>query len=289
MSKANKQKPSRLIEGETGDKLRRKVNKPVGRRKIADLRTDTGDLSNIADETIRTLFELGYITEIVAELKSGKEATAYVARNGETSVLVKLYRDLSSQVFKHNDIYREGETVNSGRAAYAIKRRKGMSLLQYEWVMSEYARLWELWRAGLNVPQPLVGPESNLYAETVPAVLMTLIGSEDAPAPRLSDLRLSPTEAQSAWEQSVRGMAQLLRLGYVHGDYSAYNLLWWQEKVYIIDFPQLTTQQNPNFSALLQRDAQSLSQSFRKHGIQCTPEETLQMVEEMALELSPKE
>ncbi len=272
----------------TEQRLRRKKSKPQGRRRIEDLTAENAE--DIADDTIRRLTDLGYISEVVAELKSGKEATAYVARSQRGSVLLKIYRDFDARSFKNDAIYREGQVVLDARAARAMKNRsrKGLDMLQFDWVMSEYAHLWTLWQAGLSVPEPLAGPNVKTYAETVPAVLMRLMGTEDQPAPRLSDARLMPEEAKSAWAQAVQGMADLLRLGYAHGDYSTYNLLWWENTVIIIDFPQLTTRQNPNFQQLLRRDAESLSTSFRKHGIQETGESTLREVQRRALGPAPE-
>ena len=160
-------------------------------------------------------------------------------------------------------------------------------MLQAGWVQAEYAHLWRLWQAGLSVPEPLVGPHPFDYQQTTPAVLMRLIGTEDAPAPRLSDAALTPDAGRSAWTQALDGMAHLLRLGYAHGDYSTYNLLWWENTVIIIDFPQLTTRQNPNFGELLRRDAESLSMSFRKHGIHESGEATLREVQRRALGPAP--
>lgn len=82
-------------------------------------------------------------------------------------------------------------------------------------------------------------------------------------------------------------MAHLLRLGYAHGDYSTYNLLWWENTVTIIDFPQLTTRQNPNFKELLRRDAESLATSFRRHGVGANGEATLREVQRRALGVAP--
>lgn len=265
-----------------------KKKKLLGRRKLDDL--TAADPENIADDTIRRLIDSGHITEIVAELKSGKEATAYVARGPRGPVLVKLYRELEARSFKNDAVYREGQVVLDERAARAMtgRSRKGLEMLQGMWVSAEYAHLWTLWRAGLNVPEPLVGPLPFDYDATVPAVLMRLIGTEDSVAPRLSDARLTPAEAQSAWQQSVQGLADLLRLGYAHGDYSTYNLLWWENTVIMIDFPQLTTRQNPNFSELLRRDAQSLATSFRKHGLQTDGETTLREVQRLARGKGPE-
>lgn len=273
---------------ESEQKLRRKPRKPQGRRRLADLTGDeTGD---IADDTVRRLLDLGHISEVVCELKSGKEATAYIAQGPKGTALLKIYRDFAARSFKNDAVYREGQVILDQRAKRAMegRSRKGLDMLQEGWVMAEYAHLWQLWQAGLNVPEPLVGPNVKTYAETVPAVLMRLIGTEDQPAPRLSDVRLTPAEARDAWEQAVTGMAQMLKLGYAHGDYSTYNLLWWENTVTIIDFPQLTTRQNPNFSELLRRDAQSLAVSFRKHGLQETPEQTLREVQRRALGPAPE-
>lgn len=249
-----------------------KKKKLLGRRKLDDLTAENPE--QIADTTIRRLIDTGYITEIVAELKSGKEATAYVARGPRGSVLVKLYRELEARSFKNDAVCREGQVITDERAARAMqgRSRRGLEMLQADWVSAEYTHLWALWKAGLNVPEPLVGPGVKACAETVPAVLMRLIGSEDQVAPRLSDARLTAEEARSAWQQSVQGLADLLRLGYVHGDYSTYNLLWWENTVIIIDFPQLTTRRNPYFQDLLRRDIQSLGTSFRRHGLQTDPE-----------------
>ncbi|MFT2721449.1 RIO1 family regulatory kinase/ATPase [Deinococcus sp. A31D244] len=267
---------------------RREKNRPVGRRHLADLTTsEPGDAQ---DDVIRRLTDRGYITEVVAELKSGKEATAYVARGPRGSVLVKLYCDLQARSFQNDQVYREGQVILDARAAKAMQKRtrKGLEMLQQDWVLSEYAHLWTLWKAGLNVPEPLAGPHPTAYAETVPAVVMRLIGTEDHVAPRLSDAALSPAQAQSAWNQSVTGLADLLRLGYAHGDYSTYNLLWSEDTVTIIDFPQLATRQNPNFQNLLARDAQSLATSFRKHGIHTDGTHVLRDVQRRALGPAPE-
>ena len=248
------------------------------------------DPDDVQDDVIRRLTDRGYITEVVAELKSGKEATAYVARGPRGSVLVKLYRDLQTRSFQNDQVYREGQVILDARAAKAMQKRtrKGLEMLQQDWVLSEYAHLWTLWKAGLTVPEPLAGPHPTAYAETVPAVVMRLIGTEDHVAPRLSDAALSPAQAQSAWNQSVTGLADLLRLGYAHGDYSTYNLLWSEDTVTIIDFPQLATRQNPNFQTLLARDAQSLATSFRKHGIHTDGTQVLRDVQRRALGPAPE-
>lgn len=257
---------------------RRKTHKPKGKQRLHSLQARKNEQAD--DELIQRLVELGHLSEVLSELKSGKEATAYVAHKDGQRLLLKIYRDLAVRSFKNDQIYQEGKAVVDERARRAVagRTRKGREMVQSDWVMAEYRSLWKLWQAGLSVPRPSVGPNLTECAETIPAVLMELVGNEEDVAPRLSDVKLTEEEAQSAWQQAVQGMSELLRLEYVHGDYSAYNLLWWENTVIMIDVPQLSTSQSPVFKTLLERDAASLSSSFRRHGIRISPEETLREV-----------
>ncbi|WP_310584528.1 RIO1 family regulatory kinase/ATPase, partial [Deinococcus sp.] len=99
---------------------------------------------------------------------------------------------------------------------------------------------------------------------------------------------LTPEEATLAWNGALDGMAALLRLGLVHGDYSTYNLLWWEETVMIIDFPQVSDRENPNFQKLLERDAESLSKSFLRHDVRVSGEATLREVQKRAGQAGPE-
>ncbi|WP_420594703.1 RIO1 family regulatory kinase/ATPase [Deinococcus sp.] len=278
-------------DADVEQKLSRKRRKPQGKRKLAGLSAD----AEAKDPVLTQLEYLGLISDVLAEIKSGKEATVYLAESAVLKengglIALKIYRDVAARSFKNTGEYGVGLARSSNAVAKAIDKRgsKGAAALQDLWVASEYMVLWQLWQAGLNVPEPLIGPDPFDYVQTSPAVLMRFIGSEDAPAPRLSDLRLSPEDAQSAWQQSLEGMARLLRLGLVHGDYSTYNLLWWEGSVMMIDFPQVSDQTNPNFQSLLRRDAESLTQSFKRLGIRQDADQTLREVQRLARTLTDK-
>ncbi len=278
-------------DAEQGQKLSRKRRKPQGRRKLASLDA----AAETKDPVLTQLEDLGLISEVLSEIKSGKEATVYLAegldaREQAGLIALKIYRDVAARSFKNTGDYGTGLARSSEAVSKAIAKRgsKGAAALQDLWVASEYMVLWQLWQAGLNVPEPLIGPDPFDYVQTSPAVLMRFIGTEDAPAPRLSDLRLSREEAQDAWNQALEGMARLLKLGLVHGDYSTYNLLWWEGSVMMIDFPQVSDQTNPNFQSLLKRDAESLAQSFKRLGIRADGDSTLREVQRLARLLQDK-
>ena len=272
--------------GESEQKLSRKRRKPQGKRKLAELSSE----AEAKDPVLAQLEDLGLITEVIAEIKSGKEATVYLAESELGLTALKIYRDVAARSFKNTGEYGVGLARSSEAVAKAIGKRgsRGAAALQDLWVASEYLVLWQLWQAGVNVPEPLIGPDPFDYVQTSPAVLMRFIGTEDAPAPRLSDIRLSPEDAQLAWQQALEGMARLLKMGLVHGDYSTYNLLWWEGSVMMIDFPQVSDQQSPNFQSLLKRDAESLTQSFKRLGIRQDADQTLREVQRLARTLTDK-
>ncbi len=250
--------------------------KPSGRKSVNQLRTAAGTFT---DPGLQGLFEQGLITELVGELKSGKEATVYLARGPQGLIAAKLYRDARVRSFKNDTRYRDGRFIGDARAKKAIEQRSrtGVSVQQSLWVMHEYSQLWALFEAGLPVPKPLVGPGADDCARAGRTVLMGFIGDESGAAPRLSDVRLSRDEAADAFEQSVRLLVALLKLGKVHGDFSAYNLLWWEGRVIIIDVPQMVeVAENREAAALLERDVRSLCTSLKS--VRADPAEVLARV-----------
>lgn len=272
--------PYDFYETEERFSKNRNRKKPQSRRSVKDLYLDTQTAEKtaetFADSALQRLFERGIISEIIGELKSGKEATVYLADGPEGLMAAKLYSDMLLRSFKNDGLYREGRFIGDRRIEKAIDQRSlvGIQAQQALWVFHEYLQLWELYRAGLPVPKPMLGPDASDMVDAGRVVLMEFLGDRDAAAPRLSDNRLAPEDAETAWRQSVEILIELAKLGKVHGDYSTYNLLWWQGKVFVIDFPQMADiQENPNALLLLQRDVISLCKSFKKQGIHAQPDE----------------
>ncbi len=241
--------------------------------------------SKFAHPDLQNLHLRGYVDDVLAELKSGKEATVYLGVNHlegvRKLVAVKVYKDLEARSFKNDAIYRAGRFIGSRTVEKAIAQRSkaGLAMQQDMWVFYEYMQLWQLYKAGVPVPRPLVGPETHEIEESGRVVLMEWIGDEESPAPRLSEVNLSPEAAQEAFDQSVHWLKKMLELGKVHGDYSTYNLLYWQGKVIIIDVPQMVNiQENPNVQEILERDVRSLCTSFKKLGVYADPSWLLRQV-----------
>lgn len=245
----------------------------------------TSTESKFSHPDLQNLHLRGYVDEILSELKSGKEATVYLGENHlsgtRTLLAVKVYKDLEARSFKNDGIYRQGRSAGGERNEKAVTQRSrfGLSIQQHQWVIYEYVRLWQLYRADIPVPRPLVGPGIQDIEAAGRIVLMEWIGNEDAPAPRLSDVKLSREEAEHAFEQSITLLTKIISLGKIHGDYSTYNLLYWQGKVIVIDVPQMVDiETNKNAKELLERDVRSLCISFKKLDVHADPVSVLRRV-----------
>ncbi len=251
---------------------------PKGRQNVTELLDAEGHAA--PGTALARLQERGYVQEIVGELKSGKEGTVYLGRSPVGPVAVKIYRDAEVRSFKNDQRYLEGRWVGDARLAKAIKRRSGTGLraLKAMWAAQEYLILWKAWNAGLPVPEPLVGPDQSDVAEAGEVVLMRFVGEPDAPAPRLADAVLNAEEAADAFAQSVAAMRGFWRIGLVHGDYSTYNLLWWEGRVTVIDLPQAMRSDQPGARELLAQDAASLVLTFARLGVEAEADDVVRQV-----------
>ena len=109
---------------------------------------------------------------------------------------------------------------------------------------------------------------------------MEFIGDETGnPAPRISDLKMEKEEAEDAFWQSVQNLKRIVSSGRVHGDYSAFNILWHDRKAVVIDFPQVMDfKKNTNAISFLERDVHSLCWSFSKQGVNSNERQILRDV-----------
>jgi RIO kinase 1 len=121
----------------------------------------------------------------------------------------------------------------------------------------------ELHAAGAAVPPT--------YAQIGNAILMGWVGDE-RPAPRLSDVRLDPAEARPLFDTLIHNIGLFLSRHRIHGDLSAYNILYWDGQVTVIDFAQMV---DPRYGseayALLERDVTRVCDYFRPYQITDDP------------------
>lgn len=168
----------------------------------------------------------------------------------------------------HNDVqYREGRQFRKSRDRRAVEAMStyGKRLLQDRWTNHEFDVMTRLWHAGVTVPYPVSYADDVYYLEYV--------GDRDGAAPQLAGARLDRTGLTEAWEQLVDGLRGMTAAGIVHADLSAFNLLWWRDTLWFIDFPQaVDLAANPSGLEFLHRDVLNVCTWFGRHGVDHDPE-----------------
>jgi RIO kinase 1 len=215
-------------------------------------------------EAFEYFFDEGLVEAHLKPLKHGKEASVHLFRanrptTGEDLVALKLYHPLDRRDFRDETVYRDGEFIKERRVRVALdqKTRYGREVQGALWVRRE----WETLRAlegGVPVPRPIESTDD--------AILMAYIGDEDVSAQRLHEYHHDDRdELASLWDQLHRAIEQMLYRDVVHGDLSSYNILVWDGKVTVIDFPQAVDPRKDRHALdLLGRDVERISSFFEK-------------------------
>lgn len=232
-------------------------------------------------KSVGPFYRENLITDVTRIVKGGKEANVYCCTanpdSGFDLMAAKLYRPRILRSLRNDAMYkegrilldREGKTVKGRREARAMANRKsrfGKHIGFMSWIVHEYQVQNELYQAGAAVPRPIAYHDNT--------ILMEFIGDEWAPAPALNEVSIDKDEAQSLFEEISGNVKLMLSLHYIHGDLSAYNILYWEGKLTIIDFPQLIdARNNANAQMLLARDIRRVCDYFSTQGVESDPDQ----------------
>ena len=227
------------------------------------------------------LLNRNIVSEINGVISTGKEANVYHAvtlpqdLEGEAAVeplhrAIKVYKT-SILVFKDRDKYVSGEF--RFRQGYNKSSNRAMVKV---WAEKEYRNLRRLHAVGIPCPEP-VYLKAHVLA-------MSFIGnSKGWPAPRLRDVEFdsdAEEDVVSKWRDLylsllgyIRKMYQVCRL--VHADLSEYNLLYHDEKLYIIDVSQSVEHDHPRSLEFLRMDIKNVRTFFERKGVDTLSEQAV--------------
>lgn len=228
----------------------------------------------------------GTTDEVLGLLKTGKEAEVFVVErrtlDGRRSAILahKRYRPMKvgkgdleamgfsrARSFTNDAMYHEGRKFRRSRERRAVERMTdlGKRILADRWPAQELETLVTAHEAGVTVPYPVEFTGDGL--------LMQMLGDDGVAAPRLVNARLDDAELKRAWGQFVDDIARLTQSGVVHADLSPYNLLWWRDRLWMIDFPQaVDLVANPHGFDLLHHDVTTMCTWFTRQGLDCDAE-----------------
>jgi RIO kinase 1 len=218
-------------------------------------------------QALDTFFERGLITDVLYEVKSGKEATVYCCEahpsTGVELLAAKFYRPRQNRNFKNDAVYQEGRVIldSHARRAVANKSRRGREIQFSMWIDHEFEALTALYKAGASTPRPFARADS--------AILMEYMGDQERAASALQHVSLEREEVRPLFEQLMQNIELLLSCNYIHGDLSGFNILYWEGQIKIIDFPQtIDPRFNVNAFSLLERDINNVCRYFARYGLQ---------------------
>jgi RIO kinase 1 len=286
------------VNGDRAAHRQRPLTKPKQQKKISKKQI-TADLSDFSDDisewvpsyaapldpkhherqwvidSIGPFYRDEIVTDVTRLVKGGKEANVYACDahpdTGLEIIAAKLYRPRMLRSLKNDAVYKagrqlrdeSGKQIKGRRVKLALRKKTkfGKEVDIQWWIGNEYMTQTNLYEAGADVPRP-IGHQGN-------TILMEYIGDEYGPAPTLSEVSLPREEARPLFKRVMDNVALMLDNHYVHGDLSAYNILYWEGKITIIDFPQLVeARHNPHAFDLLKRDIRRVCEYFARFGVE---------------------
>ncbi len=230
--------------------------------------------------SLASFYEEEWISDVLVSVKGGKEANVYRCQahpnTGEQLLAAKVYRPRQFRNLRNDKAYRDGRTILTpeGRPvkrsdqrlmrAMGKKTSFGKQVSHTSWLMHEFTTLQRLHSLGAAVPRPIAANEN--------ALLMSYCGDERQAAPTLNGVRLEARAAQQLFEEVLRNIELMLAHGLIHGDLSAYNILYWEGKITLIDFPQVSyVATNSNAHAIFERDVTRVCEYFLTQGVHIHP------------------
>jgi serine/threonine-protein kinase RIO1 len=205
------------------------------------------------DEVRTDAVNFGLATEVLYQLNAGKEASIYLAHWKQFPLILKAYR------------FWQSAQAKKGKGFFAPGRMQAIAAREYDLLLTCF-------KAGMNVPTP-VGRVGNYLT-------MRFLGNGTEPAPQLRNVHLE--EPEFVLDEILDDVLIMYRdVNYVHGDLSAYNILWWEGRAWIIDMPQACNvdpwSDMKQVVTLLRRDIMNLLQYFKKYGIKRSPDDIVKV------------
>ncbi|CAC9513281.1 RIO2 [Leishmania donovani] len=194
---------------------------------------------------LRTLSKRGTCTGVGHRIGCGKESDIILVRDEAGHECVLKLQRLGRCSFR--SVARNRDYKGNGRA------RHGESWFYLSRLASqkEYSFMKLLYDEGFPVPKPIDQNRHALLMELVPGTLLNNITE-------LGD-------ASKVYRRALELMVKLAESGLIHGDFNEFNLMITDDqRVIMIDFPQMISINHPNASELFDRDVQNLANFFHR-------------------------
>ena len=294
LPKTNTQKPTANTLVSVDDQIT-SLSRHVGKLKLDDRqsglqskheksadKSDRATSEQVLDPRTRMILlqmiNRNILSEVNGCLSTGKEANVYHALSipqdlSSEAITTPLHRAIkvyktSILVFKDREKYVSGEY--RFRQGYSKSNNRAMVKV---WAEKEMRNLRRIHASSIPCPKPI---HLRLHM-----LVMEFLGDKRGiPAPRLKDLVLEGEDQEKRWRLlylQVLGYIRILyqRCRLVHADLSEYNLLYHNEKLWIIDVSQSVEHDHPRSLEFLRMDVKNVSDFFRRKGVDTLQEKSV--------------
>ncbi|XP_061453054.1 serine/threonine-protein kinase RIO3 isoform X1 [Rhineura floridana] len=205
----------------------------------------------------------GMLETITGCISTGKESVVFHAYGGSlgeeaksvpSECAIKVFKTTLNE-FKNRDKYIKDDYRFKDRFS-KLNPRKIIRM----WAEKEMHNLTRMQKAGIPCPEVVTLKKHIL--------VMSFIGQDQVPAPKLKEVKLNSEDMKKAYYQVLHMMQQLYKeCSLVHADLSEYNMLWHGGQVWLIDVSQSVEPTHPHGLEFLFRDCRNVSQFFQKGGV----------------------
>ncbi|KAL8951825.1 MAG: hypothetical protein Q9183_007433, partial [Haloplaca sp. 2 TL-2023] len=157
--------------------------------------------------------------------------------------------------------FRQGYSKSNNRAMVKV------------WAEKEMRNLKRIYAAGIPCPEPV---HLRLHV-----LVMGFLGDKKGtPAPRLKDVELVGSDVEDRWNGMYLQLLGYMRILYqtchlVHADLSEYNILYHQDKLWLIDVSQSVEHDHPRSLEFLRMDIKNVTDFFRRKGVDTLAEKAV--------------
>lgn len=218
------------------------------------------------------------VSEVNGCISTGKEANVYHALSSPNDEgceppvdpiqrAIKVYKT-SILVFKDRDKYVTGEY--RFRQGYSKSNNRAMVKV---WAEKEMRNLKRIYASGIPCPEPV---QLRLHV-----LVMGYLGDrKGVPAPRLKDVELVGADVETRWTALYLQLLSYIRILYqtcrlVHADLSEYNVLYHEDKLWLIDVSQSVEHDHPRSLEFLRMDVKNVGDFFRRKGVDVLSEKAV--------------
>jgi len=230
--------------------------KELGDRKLLDEFFDHPTLLAVS-----RLINQGQFDSLDHPISIGKEGGVFRATKGPEFRAVKVYR-IGNTTFRRLPEYALAEL----RKVTSLRNFGG---LISAWTRREHTILGLLTDAEVRVPRP--------YGHFRNVLVMEYVGDAEGAAPRLRDAPIDDPAA--LYEDFVDQVGRMVRKAkLVHGDLSPYNVLYFEDRVVLIDVAQAVGSDHSAARRLIERDIANFAKYFVRLGYPVEPDDILAAV-----------